>query len=60
MKKEMTFETASEETTTLQRSLELYSKAAELVAFCSQTLENAQLKIDEISEKLQVVVPPQE
>lgn len=63
MKKQQTFETASadlddilqelsKEDTSLERSLELYAKAAELVAFCNEELSGAQVKIDEITQKL--------
>ena len=71
MKKKITFETASEELdqilrelsqeeTTLDRSLELYAQAAELVAFCNETLANAQMKIDEITDRLETVISPKE
>lgn len=69
MKKKITFETASEELdqilrelsqeeTTLDRSLELYAQAAELVAFCNETLANAQMKIDEITDRLETAISP--
>lgn len=38
--------------TTLDDALKLYAKAAELIAFCNETLAGAQLKVDEISAKL--------
>lgn len=71
MKKKITFETASEELdqilhelsqeeTTLDRSLELYAQAAELVAFCNETLANAQMKIDEITDRLETAISPKE
>ena len=67
----ITFETASEELdqilrelsqeeTTLDRSLELYAQAAELVAFCNETLANAQMKIDEITDRLETAISPKE
>ena len=70
-KKKITFETASEELdqilrelsqeeTTLDRSLELYAQAAELVAFCNETLANAQMKIDEITDRLETAISPKE
>ena len=59
MKKEMTFEAAgteldailaelSDSETPLDRSLVLYARAAELIAFCNETLQKAQITIDEI------------
>ena len=71
IKKKITFETASEELdqilrelsqeeTTLDRSLELYAQAAELVAFCNETLANAQMKIDEITDRLETAISPKE
>ena len=71
MKKKITIETASEELdqilrelsqeeTTLDRSLELYAQAAELVAFCNETLANAQMKIDEITDRLETAISPKE
>lgn len=71
MKKKITFETASEELdqilrelsqeeTTLDRSLKLYAQAAELVAFCNETLANAQMKIDEITDRLETAISPKE
>ena len=71
MKKKITFETASEELdqilrelsqeeTTLDRSLELYAQAAELVAFCNETLANSQMKIDEITDRLETAISPKE
>ena len=71
MKKKITFETASEELdqilrelsqeeTTLDHSLELYAQAAELVAFCNETLANAQMKIDEITDRLETAISPKE
>lgn len=38
----------SEEETTLEESLTLYAKAAELMAFCNKTLQDVQVRLDEI------------
>lgn len=62
MKKGMTFEKAgaeleailaelSDEETSLDKSLTLYAKAAELIAFCNDAIQKAQLTIDEIDAK---------
>lgn len=62
MKKEMTFEAAgaeldgilaemADEGTPLDRSLALYARAAELIAFCDETLKKAQLTVEEIDAK---------
>lgn len=62
MKKNMTFESAaaeldkilaelSNEETPLDRCLALYAQAAELIAFCNDTLQKAQITIDEIDAK---------
>ncbi len=70
MKQQPSFETASaeldrilqelsQEDTTLERSLELYAQAAELVAFCNKVLSSAQMKIDEISQKLDASISVQ-
>lgn len=63
MKKELDFETAaaqlsaileqlSQEETPLAESLKLYARAAELIAFCNETLKSAQMIIEEIDAKL--------
>ena len=68
MKKEMTFEAAGQaldeilqelscEDTPLERSLELYARAAELIAFCNETLKNAQVRIEEIDAKFAPTEP---
>ncbi|MEG2931353.1 MAG: exodeoxyribonuclease VII small subunit [Ruthenibacterium sp.] len=44
---------ASDETT-LDDALKLYAKAAELIAFCNETLLKAQMQVDEINAKLQM------
>lgn len=70
MKQQPSFETASaeldrilqelsQEDTTLERSLELYAQAAEFVAFCNEALSSAQMKIDEISQKLDASISVQ-
>lgn len=62
MKKSMTFESAgaeldailaelSDEETPLERSLTLYARAAELIAFCSETLKKAQVTVEEIDAR---------
>ena len=62
MKQEMTFESAgaeldailaelSDEETPLERSLALYAKAAELIAFCDETLKKAQVTVEEIDTR---------
>lgn len=63
MKKQLDFESAvsrldeileklADEETPLSESLRLYAQAAELIAFCNETLNNAQMQIDEIDAKL--------
>lgn len=63
MKKELDFETAaaqlseileqlSNEETPLAESLKLYARAAELIAFCNETLKSAQMTVEEIDAKL--------
>ncbi len=62
-KEKLTFESASKqldeilqemenEETGLDKTIELYAKAAELIAFCNKSVNNAQIKIDEINAKL--------
>lgn len=62
MKKELTFEAAaaqlddilaqlSAEETPLDQALQLYARAAQLISFCTDALQNAQLQIDEIDAK---------
>ncbi len=34
----------------LEKSIELYAEATELISFCTQALNNAQLKIQKLSE----------
>ncbi len=61
-KLKMTFENASkqleeildemsDENTGLDKTIELYSKAAELISFCNSEIKKAQLKVDEINVK---------
>ncbi len=47
------FEKMSSPDVTLDESLKLYAKAADLIVFCNSTLEKAQIKIEEISSKLE-------
>ena len=65
MKQNMTFEAAaaeldailaelSMEDTTLERCLQQYARAAELISFCNETLEKAQMTVAEIDAKLYV------
>ncbi len=62
-KEKLTFESASKqldeilqemenEETGLDKTIELYSKAADLIAFCNKAVNTAQIKIDEINAKL--------
>lgn len=62
MKKGTTFESAgaeleailaelSDEETPLERSLALYARAAELIAFCDETLKKAQVTVEEIDAR---------
>ena len=62
MKQDMTFESAgaeldailaelASEETPLERSLTLYAKAAELIAFCDETLKKAQVTVEEIDTR---------
>lgn len=37
-----------DETTTLDKSVKLYAEAAQLIAYCNTTLEQAKLQIEEI------------
>lgn len=65
MKRGTTFESAtkrldeilallSDEQTPLNQSLQLYAEAAELIAFCNDTLKRAQITVDEIDATLQI------
>ncbi len=64
MKRGTTFESAAarldeilelmaREETPLDQSLKLYAEAAELIAFCSETLEKARITVEQIDEKLE-------
>lgn len=44
--------TLQDETTPLAQSVKLYAEAADLIAFCKQTLDDAKLRIDEIDAEL--------
>ncbi len=62
-KEKLTFENASKqlevilqemenEETGLDKTIELYAKAADLIVFCNKSINNAQLKVDEINAKI--------
>lgn len=42
-----------DETTPLDKAVKLYAEAAQLIAYCHTTLQNAKLQIDEIDATLQ-------
>ena len=46
-----------DETTTLDKAVKLYAEAAQLVAYCNQTLQNAKLQIEEIDAALAAEIP---
>ena len=46
-----------DETTTLDKAVKLYAEAAQLIAYCNQTLQNAKLQIDEIDAALAAEIP---
>ena len=46
-----------DETTTLDKAVKLYAEAAQLIAYCNQTLQNAKLQIEEIDEALAAEIP---
>lgn len=50
-------ETMQDEETTLDQSVKLYAEAAQLIHFCSDTLNQAKLQIEEIDVSLK---PPAE
>ncbi len=50
---EIIFEKMSSEDITLDESLKLYAKAADLILFCNTALEKAQIKLEEINAKLE-------
>lgn len=41
-----------DETTPLAQSVKLYAEAANLIAYCKKTLDDAQLRIEEIDAEL--------
>lgn len=49
---EQILEKLSSDSVTLEESIELYSRAAEQLAFCDKTLKNASLRIETITEAL--------
>lgn len=46
-----------DETTTLYKAVKLYAEAAQLIAYCNQTLQNAKLQIEEIDAALAAEIP---
>lgn len=46
-----------DETTTLDKAVKLYGEAAQLIAYCNQTLQNAKLQIEEIDAALAAEIP---
>ena len=50
---EMILEKMADEDTTLDESIALYAKAAELIQNCSETLNNAKKQVDAIGVKLE-------
>ena len=46
-----------DETTTLDKAVKLYAEAAQLIAYCNQTLQNAKLPIEEIDAALAAEIP---
>ena len=46
-----------DETTTLDKAVKLYAEAAQLIAYCNQTLQNAKLQIEEIDAALGAEIP---
>lgn len=46
-------EEISDEETPLDRCLTLYAQAAQLIAFCEETLKKAQITVEEIDARLQ-------
>lgn len=41
-----------DDTTPLAQSVKLYAEAANLIAYCKQTLDDAKLRVDEIDAEL--------
>ena len=46
-----------DETTTLDKAVKLYAEAAQLIAYCNQTLQNAKSQIEEIDAALAAEIP---
>ena len=46
-----------DETTTLDKAVKLYAEAAQLIAYCNQTLQNAKLQIEEIDAARAAQIP---
>lgn len=46
-----------DETATLDKAVKLYAEAAQLIAYCNQTLQNAKLQIEEIDAALAAEIP---
>lgn len=46
-----------DEATTLDKAVKLYAEAAQLIAYCNQTLQNAKLQIEEIDAALAAEIP---
>lgn len=44
-----------DEETPLAKSIKLYAEAAELIQYCSESLDNAKLQIEEIDTALEAV-----
>lgn len=53
-------ELLSDENTPLAQSIKLYAEAAELVAYCDGTLQDAKVQIEEIDQKLMEIHPQEE
>ena len=50
----------ADESTPLARSIKLYAEAADLVAFCNDTLQDAQVQIQEIDTRLAAIYDQEE
>jgi exodeoxyribonuclease VII small subunit len=46
-----------DEATPLEQAVKLYAEAAELMAFCHASLDDAKLKIEEIDAKVKAAMP---
>ena len=46
-----------DETTTLDKAVKLYAEAAQLIAYCNKTFQNATLQIEEIDAALAAEIP---